>query len=88
MRGAVPTPARSIPPLFAPTCTTPLPLVLAAMNRKRRRRELVWAVMNPAARRWHGLIMDTYHRDKLQEGILSLEADPIRVKGFDDLLAA
>lgn len=49
---------------------------------------LVWAVMDPAARRWHGLIMDAYHQDKLQEGIHSLEANPIRIEGFDDLLAA
>jgi putative transposase len=49
---------------------------------------LVWAVMDPAAQRWHGLIMDAYHREKLQEGIRSLEANPIRIEGFDDLLAA
>ena len=49
---------------------------------------LVWAVMDPTAQRWHGLVMDHYHCDKLQEGLLSLEANPIRIEGFDDLLVA
>lgn len=49
---------------------------------------LVWSIMEPAAERWHGLIMDAYHREKLQEGIRSLEANPIHVEGFDELLAA
>lgn len=49
---------------------------------------LVWASLEPAAHRWHGLIMDNYHREKLQEGLRSLEASPIRIEGFDELLAA
>jgi transposase-like protein len=58
-----------------------LPNELAALS-------LVWTILEPAAQRWHGLIMDAYHRDKLQEGLRSLEANPIRVEGFEELRVA
>ncbi len=62
--------------------------VIGRLPHERAALSLVWSIMDPTAQRWHGLIMDTYHRDKLQEGLLSLEANPIRVEGFDKLLAA
>jgi len=49
---------------------------------------LVWSIMDSTAQRWHGLIMDAYHCDKLQEALRSLEANPIRVEGFDEPVAA
>jgi len=49
---------------------------------------LVWAAMDPLAQRWRGLIMDAYPREKLQEELRSLETNPIRVEGFDQLMVA
>lgn len=62
--------------------------VIGRFPNERAALSLVWSIMEPNAKRWHGLIMDTYHMDKAQEGLLSLEANPIRVEGFDDVLAA
>lgn len=49
---------------------------------------LVWSVMDEDAKKWRGIIMDEYHRDKLRQGILSLEANPIQIDWIEDLLAA
>lgn len=62
--------------------------VIGRFPHERAALSLVWSVLDPNARRWHGLVMDAYHRDKLQEGLRSLEVDPITVEGFNELLAA
>lgn len=49
---------------------------------------LVWSVMDQDSKKWRGIIMDEYHRDKLREGIISLEANPIQIDWLDELLAA
>jgi transposase-like protein len=49
---------------------------------------LVWSVMDQDSRKWRGIVMDTYHRDKVREGIASLEADPIQIGWRQDLLVA
>lgn len=49
---------------------------------------LVWSVMDEDSKKWRGIIMDDYHRDKLREGILSLEESPIQIDWLDKLLAA
>jgi transposase-like protein len=62
--------------------------VIGRLPNERAALSLVWSILEPAAQRWHGLVMDAYHREKLQEGLHSLEANPIRIEGFDELLAA
>lgn len=49
---------------------------------------MVWSIMNEDSRKWLGMIMDEYHTEKVREGILSLEANPIRIDWLDEMLAA
>lgn len=49
---------------------------------------LVWSVMDEDSKKWRGVIMDEYHREKAREGLLSLEANPIQIDWLDELLAA
>jgi transposase-like protein len=49
---------------------------------------LVWSVMDEDAKKWRGIIMDDYHRDKIHEGLASLQAHPIQIEWMEELLAA
>jgi transposase-like protein len=49
---------------------------------------LIWTVMDEDAKTWRGIVMDSTHQQLVQAAILSLEENPIVVKGFEELLAA
>lgn len=49
---------------------------------------LVWSVMDQQSGRWRGIVMDAYHHDKAREGILSLEASPIRIDWPEEMRVA
>lgn len=49
---------------------------------------LVWSVMDEDSKRWRGIIMDEYHRQKVREGLVALEAEPIQIDWLDELLVA
>lgn len=49
---------------------------------------LIWAVMDEDSKKWRGILMDEYHRQKVREGILALESSPIQIAWADELLVA
>ena len=57
------------------------PTEMAAMS-------LIWSVVDQDSKKWRGIVMDTYHHGKVQEGVLTLEADPIRIAWVEELLVA
>ena len=49
---------------------------------------LVWSVLDHDAAKWRGMIMDAPHWELVQSAVRSLAADPIVVRGFEEILAA
>ena len=49
---------------------------------------LVWSVMDEDSKKWRGLIMDEYHRQKIREGLEILDTDPIQIEWLEELLVA
>lgn len=49
---------------------------------------LIWSVLDQDAGKWHRMTMDAGHLQKLQEGVESFIVNPIKVIGFEELIAA